>query len=152
MNNTGILCFRKHKNTQGWLDLASQEMTGHRAELLRMILVRTAIEQDSTGGLFGRLFGSGNGRHTSIGNTKVYSVRMPTVDITLIKNAATAKHMGISEWANNAIETWFQGFHPFYEKREQDPEGWLTDYTQKFLATFAEIQQVYAGKDITKVV
>lgn len=145
INNTGILSFRKHKNVEGWLDLASREMVGRRAGLLRMIFVRAAIEQNSAGGFLGRLFGSGNSRQTDIGNTKVFSVRLSKDDIALIKNAAAAKHMNISEWTSNAIEVWFQSFDPFYEKRERDP-SWLTRYTQLYLEKFREIQEVYARK------
>jgi hypothetical protein len=71
---------------------------------------------------------------------------MSNADITLIKNAAKAKNMDVGVWAAEAISTWFQTFHPFYEKREEDPEHWLTDYTHLYLAKFNQMQNVYAQK------
>jgi len=115
-----------------------------------MILLRAAYTQrdssSNAGGLLSRFFGDKPARQSKIGNTKVFTLRMSTADIVLIRNAAKTKNMDVSVWAAEAISTWFQSFHPFYEKREEDPEHWLSDYTSSYLTKFNELASVYAQK------
>ena len=154
--NTVTLSFRIHPNTKTWLKAASDELSGHIPALLRMMFLKAAWEQpESTGGLLGRLFGNGNRRQPTIGNTVVISVRLPIGEATVIKNAAIRKNMGVSEWAGNVIHDWFPDFRAFYDKREEDPVDWLTDYTHLFVAKFNQAVAVYAqktGKEARKVV
>jgi hypothetical protein len=146
-NKTVTLSFRIHPNTKTWLSAASEELSGHIPALLRMMFLKAAWEQpESTGGLLGRLFGNGNRRQPTIGNTVVISVRLPIGEATVIKNAAIRKNMGVSEWAGNVIHDWFPTFKPFYDKREDDPTGWLTDYTSLFVQKFNQAATVYAQK------
>ena len=146
-NKTITLSFRIHPNTRTWLSAASDELSGHIPALLRMIFLKAAWEQpDGPGGLLGKLFGGGNRRQRTIGNTLVISVRLSVDEATVIKDAAARRNMGVSEWATNVIGDWFPGFRTFYDKREQDPEGWLTDYTSLFVAKFNQAAAVYAQK------
>ena len=147
MESTVTLSFRIHPNTRTWLKAASEELSGHIPALLRMMFLRAAWEQtESAGGLLGKLFGGGNRRQPTIGNTIVLSIRLPIDEATIIKDAATQKGMGISEWAVSAIESWFPTFKPFYDKREEDPAAWLTDWTRLYVAKFNQAATVYAQK------
>jgi hypothetical protein len=144
-NNTTVISFRIHPNTRTWLRAASDELSGHIPALLRMMFLSAAwTQQDSPGGLLGKLFGDGNRRQRTIGNTLVVSVRLSIEEANTIKAAAASKNMGVSEWAVNTIEGWFPTFKPAYDAREQDPVGWLTDWTSQYLQKFSEIQDVYA--------
>lgn len=152
-NNTTItLSFRIHPNTKTWLRAASEELSGHIPALLRMMFLRAAWEQEgSTGGLLGKLFGGGNRRQPTIGNTIVLSIRLPIDEATIIKDAAKQKGMGASEWAVSAIESWFPTFKPFYDKREDDPAAWLTDWTRLYVAQFNQAAGVYARSRTAEV-
>jgi hypothetical protein len=146
-NNTVTLSFRIHPNTRTWLKAASDELSGHIPALLRMLLLQAAYTQQDKAGLLGRLFGDGRRRKPIIiGGTIVLSVRLSTGEATIIKDAAKQKGMGVSEWAVSAIESWFPTFKPFYDKREEDPAGWLTDWTRLYVAKFNQASTVYAQK------
>ena len=148
-NNTVTLSFRIHPNTKTWLRAASDELSGHIPALLKMMFLKAAWEQtESTGGLLGKLFGDGNRRQRTIGNTIVLSVRLSVNEAAVIKNAAAHRNMGVSEWAVNTIDQWFPTFKLFYDK--QDP-GWLTDYTCLYVAKFNQAAAVYAQKAHQKV-
>ena len=143
-DKTITLSFRIHPNTKTWLIASSEELSGHTPALLRMMFLKAAWEQpESTGGLLGKLFGDGNRRQRTIGNTIVLSVRLSVNEATVIKNAAARRNMGVSEWAVNTIDQWFPTFKLFYDK--QDP-GWLTDYTSLFVQKFNQSAIVYAQK------
>ena len=155
-DKTITLSFRIHPNTKTWLIASSEELSGHTPALLRMMFLKAAWEQpESTGGLLGKLFGDGNRRQRTIGNTIVLSVRLSVDEATVIKNAAARKGMSVSEWATNVIGDWFPGFRAFYDKREENPVDWLTDYTRLFVAKFNQAATVYAqkaGQEAEKVV
>jgi hypothetical protein len=147
--NTAILSFRAHKNLQSWLNTAAQTFIGHCPELLRLILERSAMEQlaQTPAGFIARIFGNGEkaGRALAIGGTKVFSIRISLSDLTLIKRAAAAKGIGVSEWAAQSVFSWYETFKQYQETHQQIP-GWLTEYTRLYRAKFAEVQQVYAQK------
>ncbi len=148
-NNSVTLSFRIHPNTKTWLRAASEELSGHIPALLRMMFLKASWEQpESTGGLLGKLFGDGNRRQRTIGNTIVVSIRLSVDQANLIKDAAARRNMGVSEWAVNAIDQWFPSFKLFYDK--QDPD-WLTDYTRLYVAKFNQAAAVYAQKAHQKV-
>jgi len=146
-DKTITLSFRIHPNTKTWLIASSEELSGHTPALLRMMFLKAAWEQpESTGGLLGKLFGDGNRRQRTIGNTIVLSVRLSVDEANIIKDAAARRSMGISEWAVSAIESWFPTFKPFYDKREDDPAAWLSDWTRLYVAKFNQAATVYAQK------
>ena len=145
MEATAILTFRKSKSIQSWFDMASEELTGRTPQLLRMILLGAAYRQtENTGGLFSRLFGDKPARQRSTGGTKVYAVRMAVTDILLIRESAKAKNQDVGVWASEAVEQWYKSFRPFYDGRENDPAGWLTEWTRLYVAKFNQAAGNYA--------
>jgi hypothetical protein len=149
--NTKILSFRAHSNLQSWLNTAAQAFPGHCPELLRLILERSAMEQltQTPAGFLGKIFGNGekSGRALAIGGTKVYAVRLPLPDLALIKRAAAVKGIGVSEWAAQSLFSWYETFKQ-YQETHQQITGWLTEYAGLYRAKFAEVQQVYAQKQV----
>jgi len=141
MNNTAIISFRAHVNLKSWLATAAKFFPGHTPELLRLILVKAAYEEAVSSGLgafLGRLV---QGRQRSIGNSCVFSVRLPMDIINLIKGCAASKRVSLSEWASGVLFQWYE------EQAAHNSEpGWLGQYAKLFPAKVNEAAAVYAGK------
>jgi len=147
MNESKVISFRAHKALESWLVSAGQGFQGGKAEILKLILTRAALEQPSVGGL-GQVLGHiiGNNRQVTIGNTSVYAARLPLPTIHIIEDAAATKHQGMSEWCATALFQWYLSFKQYQANhREQDPD-WLAEYGRLYLDKVSQLSSVYAQK------
>ena len=147
MNNAAIVSFRANRNLESWIKYASYGFSS-KAELLSLVLTRMAYEQSLSGGLsqlLGRIIP--DNRQTTIGNTKVYAVRIPVSTVNIIKACAMAKHQNVSEWASCTVGTWSQTFQQYKKEQEQkgrDDDDWLEQYGQFFRDKVNQLVTVYA--------
>jgi hypothetical protein len=149
MNNTAIVSFRSNRNLESWIKYASYGFNS-KAELLSLILTRIAYEQSLSGGLsqlLDRMIP--DNRQATIGNTKVYAVRLPVSIVNIIKASAVAKHQNVSEWASCTVETWSQTFQQYKKEQGQkgrDDDDWLEQYGQLYRDKVFQLTAVYAQK------
>jgi len=146
MNDTKVISFRAHKNLESWLVTAGSGFKGGKAEVLKLILTMAALEQPTVSGL-GHLIDHiiGNSRQATIGNTRVYAVRLPLPAIRIIEDAVVSKHIGVSEWCASALFRWYEVFRQ-YKKTHREQDGWLTEYSVAYRSKIEELSSVYAQK------
>jgi len=146
MTETKVISFRAHKNLESWLISAGSGFKGGKTEILKLILIRAALEQTPVGGL-GQLLEHivGNNRQTAIGDTKVYAIRLPIPDSRIIRDAAAAKRQGVSEWCASALFRWYEAFKQ-YKEAHQEQDGWLIEYSRLYREKVAGLSDVYAQK------
>lgn len=146
MKDTGTITFRCHKNMKSWLDYAGQGFTDGKPELLRLIIMKSTMEQphnSSLSSFLSRITGDTR-QQPSIGGTAVYAVRLPMDIINSARDIAASKSMDISEWCAKCLYAWLESFKQIYERNKENTEDWVTDYATSYRAKVEKLANVYA--------
>jgi hypothetical protein len=148
MMNTVVVTFRGHKNLKDWVEYASKGFKGE-GELLRLILMKAALEQSLQSGVSAFLKSIAYKKEIAvgIGNTMVFGVRLPAPCAEMIRTCAAKKDKSVSEWCYRVMIDWHQYFSQLYEKFNEDRgQRWLLKHGVEYRACVAEISKVYAQK------
>jgi len=141
---TVTITFRAHKNLKSWLDYAGQGFDTP-GELPRLLVTRAATDQASDTGITRKVKGLlSRRRAVDVGNTAVYSVRLPQEMADLARSCADYKGVTLSEWCAGVFLDWWQRFIAY--KEEQGGQLDLLRYADAARLVVKDSLTVYAEK------
>jgi hypothetical protein len=150
ITNKNTLSFRCQKWMPSWVDCISAVFPGGRSNFLRLLLLRTALEQDPPARGIGRLFNKQTTWELPVGDSYPFHVRVNDATLRLIRDAAGEHNQTVAEWSATATYLWRNRFKNYQENKELKEgvpqQDWLPEYSRLFIENANLAAGVYTQK------
>ena len=148
--NQNVISFRCRCWMVSWVDTVAPLFLSGRSGFLRLLLIRTALEQYPPAKGISRLFNKQTIIELPVGGSYPFHVRVDDAIMQLIKDAAIERNQTVAEWAATATYQWRNRFKSYQDNKELKEgiarKDWLPEYVQLFIENCSKAPAVYAQK------